>query len=184
MSVRNINEQSRRKRIVLGVAEIRQQVAIETICIDDQGLIVFNRIDGRDRRRDRITHFDRGGGIAAKERPIRNAIGKGVDSHVVQIRDVGEVSLRSEVDAAMCWTFPQFSRKLVAVTVDELMANLERVSPQEAVRHERIETVIESTSLKAMYDVRTEHDFTNDPRVIQLGSPESLLRALVAEADH
>ena len=64
----------------------------------------------------------------------------------------------------------------VAVTVDELMANLERVSPQEAVRHERIETVIESTSLKAMYDVRTEHDFTNDPRVIQLGSPESLLR--------
>ena len=72
----------------------------------------------------------------------------------------------------------------VAVTVDELMANLERVSPQEAVRHERIETVIESTSLKAMYDVRTEHDFTNDPRVIQLGSPESLLRALVAEADH
>ncbi|MFM8560759.1 MAG: hypothetical protein ACKOB9_01515 [Solirubrobacterales bacterium] len=52
------------------------------------------------------------------------------------------------------------------------------VSDQEAVRHSRIDDVIESTELRAFYDLRTEHDFSADPREIVLGSPESLLAAL------
>ena len=63
---------------------------------------------------------------------------------------------------------------------DHLKA-LAGVSRQEAVRHDRIETVIEKTTLKCMYDVKTEHDFTTDPRVIELGSAESLLVGLFQE---
>ena len=64
----------------------------------------------------------------------------------------------------------------VAVSIEELVEGLKDVASQESIRHDRIETVIESTTLKCMYDVKTEHDFTNDPRVI-----ESLLMGLVAE---
>ena len=71
----------------------------------------------------------------------------------------------------------------VAVSVEELMEGLEKVAAQESVRHERIETVIESTTLKCMYDVKTEHDFTTDPRVVQVGSPESLLIGLIQQRE-
>src|SRR5262245_47609940 len=66
----------------------------------------------------------------------------------------------------------------VAVTVDELHAWLAAGSATEAERHERIDTVIESTELRCMYEVHTEHDFTDVPRAMEIGSPESLLRAL------
>lgn len=56
----------------------------------------------------------------------------------------------------------------------------QRVETQEAVRHDRIDEVIESTELRAFYDLRTEHDFTGAPRSIAIGSPESLLEALGA----
>lgn len=69
----------------------------------------------------------------------------------------------------------------VAVSIEELVEGLKDVAPQESIRHDRTETVIESTTLKCMYDVKTEHDFTNDPRVIELGSHESLLMGLIAE---
>jgi hypothetical protein len=49
------------------------------------------------------------------------------------------------------------------------------VAAQEAVRHSRIDAVIESTVLRAFYDLKTEHDFTGDPRQIDLASAESLL---------
>jgi hypothetical protein len=66
----------------------------------------------------------------------------------------------------------------VDVTVDELRAWLSSGSATEAARHERIDTVIESTELRCMYEVHTEHDFTQVPRSIAVGSPDSLLRAL------
>ncbi len=69
----------------------------------------------------------------------------------------------------------------VDVTVDELQDALARVTDQEAVRHDRIETVIEKTTLKCMYDVKTEHDFTTDPKMIEIGSAESLLLGLVQQ---
>ena len=55
------------------------------------------------------------------------------------------------------------------------------VGDQEAVRHSRIDEVIESTELRAFYDLRSEHDFSADPREIPLGSAQSLLAALIAE---
>jgi hypothetical protein len=48
----------------------------------------------------------------------------------------------------------------------------------EAVRHERIDTVIESTTLRCVYELRTEHDFSYLPQQIDIGSPASMLAAL------
>jgi hypothetical protein len=66
----------------------------------------------------------------------------------------------------------------VAVSVDELKEGLAASAAPEAARHDRIETVIESTELRCMYEVRTEHDFTLEPKEIDLGSAASLLSAL------
>ena len=49
----------------------------------------------------------------------------------------------------------------------------------EAARHERIDTVIEATTLRCMYDLRTEHDFSHLPQQIDIGSPVSLLAPLI-----
>ena len=66
----------------------------------------------------------------------------------------------------------------VAVTGDELLQGLAASAAPEAVRHDRINTVIESTTLRCMYEVKTEHDFTLEPNEIDLGSAQSLLGAL------
>jgi hypothetical protein len=46
---------------------------------------------------------------------------------------------------------------------------------QEAVRHSRIDEVIESTELRAFYELRCEYDLSSTPRLITPGSAESLL---------
>jgi hypothetical protein len=66
----------------------------------------------------------------------------------------------------------------VAAEPDALDAGIARVGAQEQGRHRRIDEVIESTELRAMYRLASEHDFSADPREIELGSSESLLRAL------
>jgi len=66
----------------------------------------------------------------------------------------------------------------VAVTVGELEGGLASSAAAEEIRHERIDRVIESTTLRCIYEVRTEHDFTSNPEEIALGSAESLLGAL------
>jgi hypothetical protein len=65
----------------------------------------------------------------------------------------------------------------VDLPADALAEGEARVADQEQVRHTRIDEVIESTELRAMYGLRTEHDFTGDPREIVVGSAESLLAA-------
>lgn len=57
-----------------------------------------------------------------------------------------------------------------------------KVAGQEAVRHSRIDEVIESTVLRSFFDLRTEHDFSADPREIDVASAESLLFSLHAQA--
>jgi len=42
---------------------------------------------------------------------------------------------------------------------------LERVAAQEAVRHDRIEAVIETTSLRGLYEMTDEFDFSTDAGV-------------------
>jgi hypothetical protein len=66
----------------------------------------------------------------------------------------------------------------VAIDADELAGGLASAQAPEAVRHQRINDVIDSTSLRSMYELRTEHDFTHHPRAITVGSAESLLRPL------
>jgi hypothetical protein len=56
-----------------------------------------------------------------------------------------------------------------------LSAAATEVAEREAVRHSRIDEVIESTELRAFHDLRCEHDLSSTPRQILLGSPESLL---------
>jgi hypothetical protein len=59
-------------------------------------------------------------------------------------------------------------RELVTVALfdidpsEDLDTALKRVAEQEAVRHERLEDVIESTSLRGLYEVDEEFDFKND----------------------
>jgi hypothetical protein len=66
----------------------------------------------------------------------------------------------------------------VAVEAEQLAEWLSTAPAPETVRHERIDTVIESTTLRCMYELRTEHDFSHLPRQIDVGSYASLLAAL------
>lgn len=66
----------------------------------------------------------------------------------------------------------------VALAPDELQPGIAGSRAPEAVRHDRIDEVIESTTLRCMYELKTEHDFTLDPHVVDVGSSESLLRTL------
>lgn len=66
----------------------------------------------------------------------------------------------------------------VAVRVEALNEGLAAVAAQEQVRHDRIDTVVESTSLRSMYELQAEHDFTSAPVAIEPGSPQSLLASL------
>jgi hypothetical protein len=52
------------------------------------------------------------------------------------------------------------------------------VAEQEAVRHSRIDEVVETTALRAFFDLRSEHDFSGTPNRIELASAQSLLGAL------
>lgn len=63
----------------------------------------------------------------------------------------------------------------VAVSPDELKEWLATGSGAEQVRHERIDTVVESTKLRAMFELKKEHNFSGAPQEILLGSEESLL---------
>jgi hypothetical protein len=68
----------------------------------------------------------------------------------------------------------------VAVSAEALAEGLASAAAQEQIRHDRIDTVVESTSLRCMYEVQTEHDFTSVPVAIEPGSANSLLAALEA----
>jgi len=61
----------------------------------------------------------------------------------------------------------------VAVGAEQVTQCLATAPASEAVRHERIDTVIESTTLRCMYELRTEHDFSHLPRQIDIGSPRA-----------
>jgi len=69
----------------------------------------------------------------------------------------------------------------VGTTPDEARTWLAAGALSEEVRHDRIETVVERTELRAMFEVRTEHDFTAEPAVVDVGSLGSLLSALTRE---
>lgn len=62
-------------------------------------------------------------------------------------------------------------RELVTVAFFELDPSedmdsaVKRIAAQEAMRHDRIDEVIESTSLRGLYEVNEEFDFTSDESV-------------------
>jgi hypothetical protein len=51
------------------------------------------------------------------------------------------------------------------VDADPSPEALRAVAPQEAVRHDRLEDVVESTTLRAVYDLEGEFDFSTDETV-------------------
>lgn len=73
---------------------------------------------------------------------------------------------------------------LVDIDPAEMATATERVAEQEHKRHDLIAEVIESTELRAFYELRAEHDFSGDPREIEIGSAESLLQALGVSPGH
>ncbi|MGD9891313.1 MAG: hypothetical protein AB7R89_06830 [Dehalococcoidia bacterium] len=56
---------------------------------------------------------------------------------------------------------------------EQLEQALARVAAQEAVRHDRIAAVIESTSIRGMYEIEDEFDFATDASVDR-GRPAGL----------
>lgn len=66
----------------------------------------------------------------------------------------------------------------VQVAAEVFAEAAESVAEQEAVRHSRIDEVIESTELRAFYELQCEHDLSAEPREVALQSQESLLAAL------
>jgi hypothetical protein len=48
---------------------------------------------------------------------------------------------------------------------DQLPATMERIAAQEAVRHDRIDEVIDSTTLRGIYEIEDEFDFSTDETV-------------------
>ena len=66
----------------------------------------------------------------------------------------------------------------VDIEPGDLAPSEEAVAEQEAVRHGRIDEVIESTELRAFYEVRSEHDFSSEPREVEPGTPGSILSGL------
>ena len=59
----------------------------------------------------------------------------------------------------------------VAAGAEQVKQWLATAPAAEAVRHDRIDTVIESTTLRCMYELHTEHDFSHLPEQISVGSP-------------
>jgi hypothetical protein len=66
----------------------------------------------------------------------------------------------------------------VDIDPSEFASAVATVAEQEAVRHSRIDEVVDSTVLRGFFDLRSEHDFSGSPRRIDPHSPESLLAAL------
>lgn len=57
-------------------------------------------------------------------------------------------------------------------SLDEVMA---RVTAQEALRHDRISEIVESTSLRGIYEIKDRFDFSNDDTVAAT-KPQPLTR--------
>ena len=70
----------------------------------------------------------------------------------------------------------------VDVDASALGAQMAGVAEQEAVRHARIDEVIEATLWRAFLDLQTEHDLTGAPRQVELASADSLLASLRGSA--
>jgi hypothetical protein len=68
----------------------------------------------------------------------------------------------------------------VTATAAEFAQWLAEEPSHDAERHDRVGTVIESTTLQAIYDLRSEHDFTTQPLEIEAGDAASLLAPLLA----
>lgn len=51
---------------------------------------------------------------------------------------------------------------------DQLPGTMERIAAQEAVRHDRIDEVIESTTLRGIYEIEDEFDFSTDDAVARV----------------
>lgn len=68
----------------------------------------------------------------------------------------------------------------VDVAPTDLAGTAAQVGEQEAVRHSRIDEVIERTVLHAYYDLRTEHDLSFDPRPVEMRSMTSMFSKLLS----
>lgn len=69
----------------------------------------------------------------------------------------------------------------IDVSSEEMAEWFAKPQESEQVRHDRIDTVIESTTFKCQYEVRTEYDITDIPRPVPFDSPESLFAVMRPE---
>ncbi|MBK5231703.1 MAG: hypothetical protein JJE13_01805 [Thermoleophilia bacterium] len=67
----------------------------------------------------------------------------------------------------------------IDVSLEQFEEAFEHPQASEAARHEKIDTVIESTTLKCQYEVKGEFDITDVPEEITLDSPGSLFAVML-----
>ena len=79
----------------------------------------------------------------------------------------GPMTGRNLADAQEIITFALF-KLAEGESLDEAM---ERIGEQEAARHDRIDEVIESTSVRGLYEVLDEFDFSTD-ETVAAGRPD------------
>ncbi len=92
------------------------------------------------------------------------------DGYGVPARVFNSISLESPRDI--------LTIGFVGIDAEQLQASRAATAEHDRGRHERIDALIESTELRAMYELRSEHDFSAAPRTIELSSAESLLATL------
>ncbi|MGK2956431.1 MAG: hypothetical protein ACSLFI_12280 [Solirubrobacterales bacterium] len=66
----------------------------------------------------------------------------------------------------------------IDVSLEQFEAAMAHPQSSEAERHEKIDTAIESTTLRCQYEVKGEFDITDVPVEIGQGSAESLFAAM------
>ncbi len=94
------------------------------------------------------------------------------DGYGVPARVFNSVSLASPRDV--------LTIGFVGIDAEQFRTSQAATTEHDRGRHERIDALIESTELRAMYELRSEHDFSAAPRAIALSSAESLLATLQA----
>lgn len=67
----------------------------------------------------------------------------------------------------------------IDISAEQMEEFFSQPHDSERARHDRIDTVIESTTLKCQYEVRTEYDITDSPRSIPPGAADSLFAQLI-----
>lgn len=94
------------------------------------------------------------------------------EGYGVPARVVNAVSLEDPRDV--------LSIGFVGVSAAAIESGAAATKEHDQGRHDRIDELIESTELRAMYELRSEHDFSGEPRAIEPESQDSIFASVTS----